>query len=638
MSEDFKKRHTLFKAIRKHKVVAFLLMVGLLTSGYFIYRGTQADSAFTSYKTAAVARGSVSIIVSGSGQVGTSDQLTLKPQVSGDLTFVGAEKGASVSSGMLLFQINASDASRDVRNAQTSLETAQLELAQLLAPADQRDIEKAQQAISTAEDDLKKLKRTQETDSQDAASTKMKSQENLDASYESAFNTMSDTFLNLPDIITTLHDVLYDTSLAESEKQLTNGSENIAALRNSIASADYAALAKFDSFSQIAETSYDDARAKYDVNFDHYKVTSRYSSQDSISLLLDEVIETTRSISEAAKNAINMYDYWSDYRSQKGWNTYNEAVSLRSTLSSTLGTVNGQLTKLLSSQSGIRSDTESIQSAEQSLANMVIDQPLALAAAERKVQDAKDALTDLQAPPDDLTVRSKKIQIQQAEQNLLSARQKLSDYSIYAQFEGVIADVGVTRGESVSSGTELATLITKQKIATITLNEVDISKVRVGQKATITFDAIDNLSVTGEVADVDTLSTTSQGVVTYDATVVFDVQDERVRPGMSVSVDIITDRTSGVLTVPNAAIKSQGASSYVEVMQPDGIVQRQTVLTGLAGDTTTEVTDGLSEGDMVVTQTIAPASGQAAPQSTSSILPSGGGRGIGGGSGAFVGR
>ena len=99
-------------------------------------------------------------------------------------------------------------------------------------------------------------------------------------------------------------------------------------------------------------------------------------------------------------------------------------------------------------------------------------------------------------------------------------------------------------------------LITKQKIAEISLNEVDAAKVKVGQKVTLTFDAIDGLSITGEVSEIDALGTVSQGVVTYGVKIAFDTQDERVKSGMSVSAAIITDVKQNVLLVPNAAVKS----------------------------------------------------------------------------------
>ncbi len=174
---------------------------------------------------------------------------------------------------------------------------------------------------------------------------------------------------------------------------------------------------------------------------------------------------------------------------------------------------------------------------------------------------------------------------------------------------------------STSSGTVVATVITRQQIAEISLNEVDMAKVKVSQKTNLTFDAVEGLNIVGEVSEIDTLGTVSQGVVTYNVKINFDTQDERVKPGMSVSVEIITDVKQDVLLVPNAAIKSQNNTQYVEVMGTNNIIHSQTIETGISNDTYTEITGGLAEGDKVVTQTVSGSSSSG----TNRSVPSGGG-------------
>jgi hypothetical protein len=160
-------------------------------------------------------------------------------------------------------------------------------------------------------------------------------------------------------------------------------------------------------------------------------------------------------------------------------------------------------------------------------------------------------------------------------------------------------------------------LVTQQKLAELSLNEVDVAKVKVGQKATLTFDAIEDLSLTGVVAEVESLGTVSQGVVSYKVKINFDTQDEQVKSGMSVSAAIIIDVHQDVLTVPNAAIKNQGTTYYIETLNnPSAEVagvqgvtsasapQQQTVEVGLADDTSTEIILGLQEGDHVISRTI----------------------------------
>jgi hypothetical protein len=195
----------------------------------------------------------------------------------------------------------------------------------------------------------------------------------------------------------------------------------------------------------------------------------------------------------------------------------------------------------------------------------------------------------------------------------------------------MVATVNAKKGESVS-GSATITLITKQRIAEITMNEVDVAKVKVGQKANITFDAIADLNITGTIVEVDTLGTATQGVVSYGIKIAFDTQDERVKPGMSMSVAIILENKMDVLLVPIVAVKSSTQGSYVEILV-DGQPQRKTVTVGSSSDTMTEVVDGLSEGEEIITQTITTSVGttsSAGANSTNNANRSTGGIGGGG--------
>jgi len=233
-----------------------------------------------------------------------------------------------------------------------------------------------------------------------------------------------------------------------------------------------------------------------------------------------------------------------------------------------------------------------------------------------------------------LDIQTQKLAVQQQENNY-------ADYFIYAPFTGMV-QINVNVNDSASGGTSLGTIVSTKKIATVSLNEVDIAKVKVGQKATLTFDAIEGLSIAGEVAEVDIVGTISQGVVNYNAKISFDTQDERIKSGMSASASIVVAAKQDVLVVPSGVVKTQANSSYVLVVDRNtavtgnsGIVLTKTpaeqlVTVGLSDDTLTEIVSGLTEGDKVVSRTIA---GTATPAAATSQTPSlfgGGNRSAGG--------
>lgn len=236
-----------------------------------------------------------------------------------------------------------------------------------------------------------------------------------------------------------------------------------------------------------------------------------------------------------------------------------------------------------------------------------------------------------------INIKALELAVQQKEDALAEAKRNLADYYVYAPFSGIVANFNIKVGESLSSGTVVASMVTKQKVAEITLNEVDIANVKIGQKAKITFDVIDGLEIPGEVIEVDTLATVTQGVVNYGVKVAFDTQDERVKPGMSVSASIVINAKEGVLIIPSTALKEQNDATYVEKATIIGTapnfvretltlpaskvtISKQPVKVGIFDDINSEIISGLQEGDTIVIQTISSSNAKAASQTTRNSL------------------
>jgi multidrug efflux pump subunit AcrA (membrane-fusion protein) len=156
--------------------------------------------------------------------------------------------------------------------------------------------------------------------------------------------------------------------------------------------------------------------------------------------------------------------------------------------------------------------------------------------------------------------------------------------------------------------------------------EADAAKVKTGQKATVSFSAA-GVSANGIVSAIDLQDTVTSNVVQYGVTVALTDPQSALRIGQTASVSITTSTKAGVLTVPNAAITTAGPISTVTV-QKDGVNKTIPVTKGLAGDSATEISGDIHEGDTVVL----PAAGGAGA-SAGFALPGGVG-----GLGAGVGR
>jgi len=184
---------------------------------------------------------------------------------------------------------------------------------------------------------------------------------------------------------------------------------------------------------------------------------------------------------------------------------------------------------------------------------------------------------------------------------------------VVAPSDGTVNAVNIKNGDDLSklsSGSSRAIPIIIGDLTTIKaqvqVNEVDVSNVQVGQKVMMTFSAIDGLTVSGKVDAIDSLGTVTQGVVTYNAKISLDTLDSRLKPGMSVSASIITGVKQDVIIIPGSAIKKQGNSNYVQVLNSGTTPVQTDVTVGAANNTETEITSGLSVGDKVVTKTVNP--------------------------------
>ncbi|MBI4457943.1 efflux RND transporter periplasmic adaptor subunit [Candidatus Uhrbacteria bacterium] len=552
------------------------LVLSVMAGGYFAYRSYATPPEQIRYVTVPVERGTLIVSVSGSGQVASSNQVDVKPKASGDAVSVPAVEGREVKAGALLVQLDARDAQKSVRDAEVSLETARLSLAKLKEPASDLDILQSENSLLQARE------------------SKQKAEDDLQKTFEDIYNDVADAFLDLPAIMTGLKDILYSNTAVPTQSNI-----------DYYADTTFKYDARATTFSTDADSRYLTARAAYDANFTTYKNTGRMASEAELETLLGQTYETAKAVSEAVKSASNLIQFYKDTLTNYGSKPLPLADTHLAGLNGSTGKVNGHLSGLLATKNALKTDRDTIRGAE------------------RSIVERTASLADLKAGPSALDLRSQELTVKQREYALLDAREKLADYYVRAPFDGILAEVNIKKGESASSGAAVAVLLAKQKLAEISLNELDAAKVKVGQKSTLTFDAIEGLSISGEVAQIDAIGAVSQGVVNYGLMIAFDTQDARVKPGMSVTASIVTEMRPDVLMVPSTAVKYQAEQAAVEVM-PAGAAAptAKRVQTGLSNDTMTEIAGGLEEGELVVTQTVrqsaAPATTQ---QNNRSIFP-----------------
>jgi HlyD family secretion protein len=191
--------------------------------------------------------------------------------------------------------------------------------------------------------------------------------------------------------------------------------------------------------------------------------------------------------------------------------------------------------------------------------------------------------------------------IANAEARITAAQATLNLAHIAAPFAGTITDIQAKPGDRVNPGTIAFQIDDLSRLLVdVSVSEVDINRVKVGQEATLSFDAILGKEYKGVVTRVDRVGSSAQGVVDFVVTVELVDADEDVKPGMTAAVNIVVEKLENVLQVPNRAVRAQSGRRVVYILQNDQLAQVEIKL-GASSDTYSQVLEGnLQVGDLIV--------------------------------------
>lgn len=295
------------------------------------------------------------------------------------------------------------------------------------------------------------------------------------------------------------------------------------------------------------------------------------------------------------------------------WATYRNAVSAQKTAEQANQTLDATMwtaqKTLLDAREAKRvkddnkDDYEDLE--EQSIDAAHVQAEKNFTAAEQKYKEA------------DVAVSAAKAQVNSA----WLAYQATQNAVVKSTATGTVANLSISVGDKVTAGAGSAgvsslalaaapppspvlSIISGQESFTVklSLNEVDVPKVRSGQKTHIFLDAFADKTFDGRISNVDEIGTNNQGVVTYNVYVTILNFDNRIKPAMTANVDIEVDQAKNVLTVPNSAIKPYKGGKAVQTIdektkQPKFIP----IKIGVRGIDKTEVLEGVAEGVEVIT-------------------------------------
>lgn len=218
-----------------------------------------------------------------------------------------------------------------------------------------------------------------------------------------------------------------------------------------------------------------------------------------------------------------------------------------------------------------------------------------LKVAESKLDDAKRNWEKVKdnPDPDDLTAAKTKVEAINAQIGLTK---------ITAPIDGQVTGLKMLPGDIINSRSQALILVDTSKMyLDVSISEVDINRVQIGQKVSFTFDAIPDKNYEGTITEIDKVGTSTNNVIYFTVTCKINSFDTSLKPGMTAAVSVDAEKAENVLVVPTSAVMTVKSKKSVYVLE-NKTLKAVPVDIGLVSEGKTEIKSGdLREGALIVT-------------------------------------
>ncbi|MBU6310493.1 efflux RND transporter periplasmic adaptor subunit [Patescibacteria group bacterium] len=221
-----------------------------------------------------------------------------------------------------------------------------------------------------------------------------------------------------------------------------------------------------------------------------------------------------------------------------------------------------------------------------------------VAAAQARALHESDRAARL-APPRSEDLATARAAVTEAENAVLAVAERIRMSTLRAPQAGTVIHVEHRTGESYRLGERAVVLTVPTPHLESEISELDIARIKVGQSATATFDALPGERYAGKVVFIDPQRVEKDTDTYYVVHVALDAPSEALRPGMTADLTVRVSERSGVLVVPEYAPFKKGDAWFVLRRDASGTVEAPVTL-GISDGERREILTGLEEGDSVV--------------------------------------
>jgi HlyD family secretion protein/macrolide-specific efflux system membrane fusion protein len=211
-------------------------------------------------------------------------------------------------------------------------------------------------------------------------------------------------------------------------------------------------------------------------------------------------------------------------------------------------------------------------------------------------------------------VKAKKVAVQTATVAYNAASDRLHYTRITSPMDGTVTERGIQPGEVVTPGVQATfegkALLTISDLSTLIvkadLNQIDVARVQLGQKVTVTLDALPGKSYDATITKIAPASITPKDkqVDVFPVEATLAKADTAIKPGMTADVRIHIDKKTNVLSLPIEAVVKENGKQFVTKVVPGENGKQKTekveVALGARNDRALEITSGIKEGDKIL--------------------------------------
>lgn len=598
----------------KKFIYGAIAVIIVIVSFYFFLNKNSEEIKTAVQKEWTVKRDDIVVSVESDGKVVAKDGVELSFSVSGDnleVDKVFVKEGDKISKGDKIASVKTETLDFNLRNSRSSYQSALADYNETMDGASDEDIASAKDKISSAELSLEQAKISLENTKQNVEDNIYNTEKDL----EDAQNDLDDNrnINNSEDVKDAYED------LVDNIKALNISLENILKDSDKIIGVDQEYLN--DNFEQnlgVKDLStLNDAKSSYkkakhgsenlNAHVLNLNINSDYNdiddASDQATLTLQEFEKHLYDMKLVLDNTITTSDL-----TQGELDSFVSTISAnRTSINTKITTLNSKISLLDDTKKNIKDYVDNYEKALRDLENAKADgerdvenSKANVESKELSLEQAKRDYKELIAPMSPAELASARSRLTSASVSLEKAQYELDKSVLTSPIDGEVVQLNYAEGDIIitNDNNPIATIINNDTLfIEANIEEADVSKLTVGQKAYASFDALGDLKLEGEISFISlTSKTNNNGIVTYLVRVIFTKGEHQIREGMTANLDFVSSEARDVLVIPVASVRNVGSKPSVQNKKGEWIP----VTTGFTDGKNVEVISGLDVGDGIV--------------------------------------